>query len=281
MRRSSHDIDFIRNEDGGELIGVNLGWDHTAEHEWGLGRIENEFGLPKGPSRSLFKRVVGLNARTISKVPTGLKLIFDPKRNYTYLVYMPHYRWPKDGDMPKYLDDVMEIYRDVDVAAAWSGGSGGGDFGVRVKTDDERGYLQEIYNALQKKDAVIFLSGRNNPFANSGLVIAIKSAVPKDIAEGFAKADIDRMDLVDAAKATGIHDRLEKARRKYYALSPAWASSIKSTKDGEVKTAHKVIFFLNPQDQRAYDCGWYTVEQLDMWVKGEGPIVMNKKSKSA
>ncbi len=64
----------------------------------------------------------------------------------------------------------------------------------------------------------------------------------------------------------------EEAKKGYYALQPMWASKIKSTKDGEIKTQYPVVFFLNPINQNECNFGWFTVEQLLDWIDGKGPI---------
>ena len=75
-----------------------------------------------------------------------------------------------------------------------------------------------------------------------------------------------------SAAATGIEEVLKKAGKRYYALSPRWAASIKGTKNGEVETKYGVVFWLNPCDQYKNNYGHFTVEELQQWAKGEGPI---------
>ena len=59
---------------------------------------------------------------------------------------------------------------------------------------------------------------------------------------------------------------MEKAGKKYFALSPRW-------KDDNKK---EVIFWLNPYHQDIDNFGWFTVEDLKDWAKGKGKIPMKK-----
>ncbi len=70
-----------------------------------------------------------------------------------------------------------------------------------------------------------------------------------------------------------IIDRIAKSDRNYFACSPKWATEIKSTKDGKIKTKHDVIYWLNPQQQNIYNSAWCTVEDLDAWIAGTGKII--------
>jgi hypothetical protein len=87
--------------------------------------------------------------------------------------------------------------------------------------------------------------------------------------------DEDRINLHEAAKATGIEEKVCAALKSdfggkpFYALSPSWKN--------KQNTKHKVVFWLNPTDQQKNNYGWFTVEELEQWIEGKGPIPMKKK----
>jgi hypothetical protein len=111
------------------------------------------------------------------------------------------------------------------------------------------------------------------------LVLAVTSKVPEELNKGMVEGDLDFIKLEEAVKRTGIVEKLKKAGNKarnkstspytqtfgYYALSPKWEQ-----KDSNSK--HPVVFFLNPMDQSNNNHGWFTVEDLELWIKGKGPI---------
>jgi hypothetical protein len=273
MKPGCNDVEVV-SDDAGTFIGLALGWDHTAEHEWGIRGLVTAFGLPHMPSRTFLKKVVGVDARKVTQVPNGLIRVSDP-RGYEYLAYGNY--WPKNVD-GEYLDRVMQVrtWREEPMHTAWDADS----FGVRLPADPEGAsakILDEMLAAFNRCDTLIYRGGRDIPFANAGLLLVIASRLPKETKDAMASADSDWLDLEDAVKKTGIREKLQKAGKKYFALKPAWASTIQSTKDGEVSTKHRVIFFLNPEDQRNNNFGWFTVEQLLEWIEGTGPVPKKKK----
>lgn len=275
--RKARDAAFLIKDD--VVVGINLGADFCAEHEGGLGSLGQDFGLPERTTR----KVYGIKRRTATKQHPGLRLVTYGK--YTYLVAMPEYRW-QSVNCREDLDRFMEVgphHDDEELVTAWAPGIGSGEFAIRVSTPDGASKLQELYSAANRKK--IFMAnpdiaiafGGGGPFENSGLTLLIPSRIPAEILESMAARDLDHLDLRDAAEATGIEAKLKAAGKKWFALTPGWASWLESTRDGEVETAHKVVFFLNPIDQRNNNCGWYTVEQLEQWAEDKGPIPAERK----
>ena len=76
--------------------------------------------------------------------------------------------------------------------------------------------------------------------------------------------DVDKEDyeLQKAVDKTKIVETLKKANKEYYALEPRFF-------DGVLK------FWLNPKEQSKYNYGWFTVDELLLWTKNEGPIMMS------
>lgn len=257
---------------GGQIIGINLGWDLCAEHERGIKYIKEAFGVPERPHRrTILKDIVGADARTIARVPRGLKF-FEDVDGYAYLIYTGA---PSDADQSACNFNSCLEGSNEDLETAWAEYGNCGQFGIRIKNDAlnlGKIVLGQIYEAIKNHDAMIFLSCSKNPFARAGLVIAVRSRVPEEHLLKMREADEDYLNLKEAAEKTGIKAKLEEAKKGYYALQPMWASKIRSTKDGEIKTQYPVIFFLNPINQKECNSGWFTVEQLLDWIDGKGPI---------
>jgi len=267
MRRG-RDNGFLYDADGTTLIGVNLGADYCSEHEWGIKGLQGDFAIPFGVEGK-----VGLAKRTITAVPAEPDFMLSKSPKRAVLFFQPVGYLGGETAETRQAEAIkhritrseLTLYGDRTMATAWDEKS----FGVHVTEKKDIAALVEIYDAFRRKDAAIWLGG-GGVFQNAGLVLAIVSRIPKDKADGMREADEDRIKLVAAAKATGIEARLEKAGRRWFALSPGW--KLESTTRGEVKTKHEVMFFLNPMEQHRYNSGWYTVEQLDEWAVDRGPI---------
>ncbi|MEK7151487.1 MAG: hypothetical protein AAB784_02110 [Patescibacteria group bacterium] len=288
MRRGRTDKSVITTEitetsdkqkSGGQVIGINLGWDFVAEHEWGINAINGEFGVPGKPERRRGLRslvqddLIGAEVRTVTTVPSGLKF-YANLNGYTYLLFDDYFNWAKEEELTaERLNEMLKVYDDEELATAWCDNA----FGIRIKNDilyTGTMVLEQIYKALVTKDAMIFLGGINNEksnsFGNRGLVIAIRSQMPEAFLNRIKKADDDYLNLREAVTKTGIEEKLRISNKGYYALSPRWASEFKNIRD--ITTKHPVIFWLNPIEQQDNNYGWFSVEQLTDWIDGKGPI---------
>lgn len=253
MRRS-YNGEFSIN-DNGVLVGINLGADFCAEHEWGISGLKNSFGLKDN------LKVWGIEKRRIQVIPHELELLERKgqknKKQYA-LVFNPSAAWLKEMYPDKdCFPSELSLYEGDMLAAAWDENS----FGILVSSEHKE-YLNEIMTAFHNKDIAIGLGG-GHVFKNAGLSIMIISRLPKEYLESLYEKDKDYYELQKAAEKTGIKKVLEKANRRYFALSPRWADENKKT----------IRFWLNPMDQQTNKSGWYTVDDLKLWAKGEGPII--------
>jgi hypothetical protein len=129
----------------------------------------------------------------------------------------------------------------------------------------------QLWEAFQKKDIAIWLGGKGmNPFSNNGLVVAIVSRIPKEGKDLLLAGDLDYMSLKAVSNDTGIEKVIRTAKKSFYALSPKWTKDIKGT---EGRTKHRVVYWLNPTEQHIHAAGWFTVEDLELWAKDEGPVM--------
>jgi len=207
----------------------------------------------------------------VTLVPGDLKF-FENLNGYAYLLFTNSFRYMKESELTaERFDDMLRGHRDEGLSTAWDEQS----FGIRVKNEWDlplgATILGQLYEAFIKHDVMICLGGQRNPFAGTGLIIAIRSRIPE---EGLAKmkaVDNDSLDLVKAAEATGVREKLKAAEKHFYALSPRWKPT-----DEDFETEHPVIFWLNPMEQHENNFGWFTVEQLLEWIDGKGPIPMQK-----
>lgn len=253
--RSARDNALLK-DDNGTVIGINLGADYCAEHEWGIEKLQTLFGIPNSG--------FGIERRKATETPGGgtlgryVKLIDTNK--HTVLVVSEDVNEHYFSLKHCYLD---YRYKGEELLTAWDSKS----FGISGVTKEDREAIRKIYWAIADKDIAIWTGG-GGVFQNAGLVIAIASLVPADKKQMLYDADVDRDLLLKAAEKTGIAKKLEKAGKRYMALSPKWNTTIKNLSDSK----YNVVFWLNPSDQQRNNYGYFTVENLEQWIEGEGPI---------
>ena len=263
MRRGTQDVCTYTDDDG-NFVGICCGWDYTAEHEWGIKGIQRQLGI-RWEEEGLF----GLDRRKINNPPPNLSLT--KVGDTTYLVCHSD-NW--DGSLCSHDKEELKIY-DFEGAKPNAGAWDADAWGFATTVPEVAEQLKELAEALQQGDGAVYLGGMSdNPFARNGLCIVIASRLPQDVIECMSKVDETQYKLEEAVKKTGIEDQLKEAGLRYYALKPAWKTELKRTSLED--TEHPVVFFLNPHEQKQYAAGWFTVEQLQEWIRGEGPVIKSE-----
>lgn len=262
MKPCYKNVEWLIDENG-NMFGINLGWDFVAEHGGNPRGIMRKFGVP------LKEDVFGIEKRIITQLPGGLTLkkTENKEKKMVYVLYY-HFLNSEERYEEHYKNKLpwgLSIYGEKDLSTAWYGDG----FGIAVRKNHKK-YLEEIYEAFQRKDIALGISGSKNPFANSGFTITIASKVPQDIKDVVCERDKAEYELLTASKETGIHKLLEEKGKRYFALGPKWKEKAPNHLP---KTKEKVVYFLNPYDQQKYNHGWYTVEQLIQWTEEKGPII--------
>lgn len=252
MRRGN-DPDFICNKQD-EFCGVFLSADYCAEHECGIQKIRSALGMKDDEVGIERRRVRTVNL--FNENGGGLVLHRFNKGKTHYLMFNGTYdiKYTIANKLPPadlYLDDNRQL------SAAWDGDS----FAIAVHKKDD-GKLDELFEAIKSGDAAVFLGG-GQVFLNAGLVVAIISKVDRALLDNMRNIDIGADVLKRAAKETGIEEILKKANKKYYALSPRW----------EAGPERKVVFWLNPMEQKIHNFGWFSVEDLRLWAEDKGPVI--------
>jgi hypothetical protein len=245
-------------------LAVNLGADYCAEHEWGIKKLYEAFGVKYETG------TYGLKKRKISKVPKSLVWVKMPEKDgrqgFAYRDFwfrsVEDY-FIDDSDLKSY-----EIYdrekrkmkaNPVQLCCAWSDD----DFACLSKDPTDIKYLREIFDQFQKKNIIFTFSNALPAFENPGLIIAIANRMPKEAVEMLTKADKENHEIEKFVVKSKVRELLKEKGKGYYALSP------KRWEDGSIK------FWLNPYDQHKVNYGWFTLEQVRQWADDKGPIPMS------
>jgi len=280
------------------MVGLCLGFDHCAEHEWGIGMIEAKLGVGK-------KAPNGIERRQITQVPDAQTLFFkrgtvplpfkDGRKVFPYAILSfndciesrsdrlkparlknecPFYSGKMTVVQARELMTLREVEDSKDDAehnqtVATQGlvcrwGSEGFEVVAYGPSNVER--LEVMHQAILAGDCCVSLSGQSMPFAGSGLCLTIASRISPTTREEVLAADLDHATLLAAASATGVEEALKAAGKRYYALAPKWANKEKTD----------VVFWLNPMEQRQFKYGWFSADDLHAWARDEGPIMMDR-----
>lgn len=245
--RQGYNNSIIYTDDR-DFLGVNLGSDYCAEHEWGTNKIKLKFGINGS--------LLGIDGRKVSKVPNNLawienyRLMKNPRDNRLWCgIYF-------DYDIEKPYVNAVSYDDKCDLISAWDGSS----FAVISCNQQNVKLLKQLYNAFQNNDVLMWLGG-GGVFKNCGLCFGIASKFPKQIADEWMCKDIENNKLMSEFKSTGIEDKLNAADKRYFALKPHRDAN------GSLK------FWLNPVEQNKYNFGWFNLEDLEAWAQGKGPII--------
>jgi hypothetical protein len=266
-------LDETPTSKNGRVIALNLGADYCAEHEWGIKRLKEDFGIVDDISK------YGMEKRRIQEIPDTLHYLVEGE---TSILTIKEF-WDKKPEVltVKALKS-QELYDRNPLNTAWDERS----FGVLVKGKEGQKHLERLNEAFLEKDIAIWLGG-GGVFQNAGLCLGIISHMPAAMLNAIKAKDEDTHKLALASEATGIkqkidalnHQSKEKSGRGildapcgYFALSPAWLEG--RNKD----TRYNVMYFLNPMRQQENNFGWFTVEELEQWMEGKGPIPGKKKA---
>jgi hypothetical protein len=252
------------------LLGVDLSSDFCAEHEWGIAGIKRAFGLLDD------LKVYGLWRRIITRVPKGFAWVKFTSKYYVSRLDVERGLAKKVGDVeiqnegfvyhswyceePEKLALNSELYG-TSLRGAWSED----DFAAVSSKPEEIAALREIFAEFEKQNIAFCFSGTLPVFENAGLVFAIADRLPEGVTENWDKHDRDREQIDKEFEATGIEKLLADSGKRYYALSPS------RQKDGSLH------YWLNPMEQQQNNYGWFTLEDLQAWARGEGPIPMKQK----
>jgi len=286
MRRASSDYSFL--EDEGTFLGISLGYDYCAEHEWGIKGLKQIFGIPEPK-----KKNAGIKARTITTVPKSLKFKRDGNGA---VLWTAHRDWSANGEaytdkLPRDLDNyVSKLKSDIKwekerverdpsrkgkdpMISAWAEGS----FGIAVYGKQFADWLEFLYEQFQKKNVAITrlnISG-DNPFANASLSIVIVDRLPQYALDALYEGDMDHYKLEDYCAKIGLTKLKEKHRsgykeNKYFmAASPKWIthSDDETLKEAKKrwKTKYDILIWINYSDDDDH-YGWHRYEDIKEWL---------------
>ena len=250
-------------------IGIHLFADFTAEHEWGIKELKRAFGIPErdvteGPfnMERVKASIVPENYHFATKGEEVIFGVFDMRRETDPFKGLADARKTELGN--PYARRSTKEYGACHIELVSCSGWDEGNFVVITKDPKAARFLEVMDKAVRECDILVF-QGPSGLFMNGGLNIGIASKASKELKENFEKVYGNAAKLHADARATGIYDKVP--RELYFALSPR-----ELTNDQKKRTRHPVAFWLNPIEQQRNNYGSFTVEELELWMEGKGPI---------
>lgn len=278
MRQAFVDVDFLVVD--GQKKGIFTGADYCAEHEWGISGLQTALGLDSSLDGVDRRRIKNPQAVAL-KVYRPRTKVCAPSALLGFGAFVLPNPWEKDGKSywesdPQYDPKTFwgkRLANDQRLYAAWDEK----DCLVGVTGEDNVTLVEQIFKAIQEGRGY-FARGGGGAFSNGGILIMDINDIPEEKVRAVLEADLDAKRLVVASEATGIGAKLRATHKqaddwpesgcRWLALSPRWASS----KDQE-RTKYPVVYWLNPKTQDKINYGWFTVEELEQWIEGKGPVV--------
>jgi hypothetical protein len=291
MKKAAKDYGLIFDSKMEKVIGVSLGFDFTAEHEWGIEGIREALGMQEFDVEEHLKKIkenkLGVSTRiaTTDKNIVTTSFTHDGENYYVFYVDRTNCIYVEEKDLVNTITKMFgyilkQEIEDNRVLTAWSSG----DICIVVGEEDKE-LPEKFKKAAKESNLFVGEFHDGNPFSNSSLTLFLSDNLTKDFKKSLLEHDKDRIKLERADRTTGIRDVLKKKeaewRKKhegrsfttpwsYMALSPRW----KSKED----TKYKVVYWLNPIDQKLINYGWYNVEELMKWVNEEDCSIVPKEN---
>lgn len=285
MRKASSDYGLIVIDD--KFIGVSLGYDYCAEHEWGIKDLKQLCGIPEADKTNM-----GVKNRTITKCPV---LVFKEsqkkKKNFAILYSGYKYRTQEESenqiphDFKEYEDSLIwnekwniehpQRETQDNIQTAWDEGT----FGVSVMGDKEIGYLKELHDAFKNLNVTIAITNlrAKNPFSGTALCLLITDRIPKETLDAMYAGDKEYFDREDYEEKIGMKAIVQKHGNKngyqgdkyFLACSPKWINyhdaEAREVRKKELNTEYDIQYWINYSDDDE-NHGWYTVEEIKKWL---------------
>lgn len=275
--RGAPKTEFVTTEEkGGDIVGIALKADFTAEHEWGIKGIARSFGINNESlkdqvlAKKLFKKIPVGFERLTNTMP-ALNVIETKNRIYVstddYWFKRVLESCKTDKTKEKELNRSFSSYLTDPILGTWDED----DFAVSMPNDEvHKKFLEDLLAAEANKTLAVFVGKVDKSlFHSQGLVIMLADKVSDEIKDRVAEGDREYIQLIKDVNATGIEKKLREAKKGYFALSPR---RITAEQAQELGTKYQIRFWLNPEQQRQNNSAWVTVEDLEDWIQDKGII---------
>jgi hypothetical protein len=268
MRKGDR-VEFLYNKTnkGKVFMGLTTGTDTCAEHECGIKGLRTIFGVPQ----KLTDESIGLKNHAATR-GAGDNLEYEDAGKFIFLrvAQAAHWETPKTPMKKKVPHDISgyetrEYLMENGVCAAWNS-----DGFFVIAKEEHRKPMELLRDALIAGNIAFLNLGRWNKLPpTSGLAIVLLSTLPKYVNQELEREHKETLERKTLFEESGIEKRLRDAGKEWFFLGSP-----------KINGKNEMIIWLNPMHQRIDNSGWFTVAELDAWIKGEGPIPMKDKKEN-
>jgi hypothetical protein len=272
MRRANMIESKLLRDENDAIYGVVLAGDYTAEQENGIIPLQWRLGIEAtGPFETN-----KTPAPVADRIHAG-GFVASRFKNHRIVRDNGQFLTTSDkvAEFPSLL--LSRRYEECVVTGAFDDQH----FAIGLYGDQAAEIANNLQEGFEQGDIAVWLGGTPNPYSRGGLAIARASQVPTDWRQRYDELVRERAEVARLATETGIIERIHAAAGSrheghlgYFALT-----AVRPMKDS--LTSYPVMFLQNPRDQKWNASGYYTVEELDLWIEGKGPVVENSRGAKA
>lgn len=240
------------------IIGVSLGFDFTAEHEWGIKDLKHKLGIPE-------------------YIKTYKDLLIKHPKNLFFIESQDFYTISSmHNSLKKYIEnrkkDVLYAFWD------WS------DFGIVFYDENEYKAIKSLFEnkqmILASQEILMYIQQYIQDDVG-GIVFIDYHQIPQSVLDDIKQNVKSRENLQKAVDKIGIIQKIKEKQQEwkhqypqslhspwdYYGLSPQWDDD------------EGIMFWLNPAHQNELGSDFVTISDLEDWLEGKGKIIKGNWNK--
>lgn len=315
MRDAYYSKHFLTREDTGEVVGISLGYDHCAEHEWGVKGLKNllhfqDKKYPMGVADRIVQPPLEVVERAVSFTEFKVRLPADPKSGKkTMTVKAARFCVSKDVEIAKeivrgYSDSYTESikkailgvptapydlrypstrkpfdYSLLDSLESKEKGKHIGENDVLICSKwGENSFLVEVWGELR----VEALKKIFESFVEGKSTLSLSGSNNPFEGRGLCIVQVEK--LTEEEKTSILTQDLEyKNLQEEFEASGLREILEKANKSYYALSPRRredgtIAVWLNPREQSKFKSGWYSIEDLKLWAVNQGPVMESKVS---
>jgi len=281
MRRAMMNEEFVEytEKDGSKtFLGVNLGFDFCAEHEWGISGLKDSLGIWNGTPETE-KKVYGM-AR--SKINNNSSVFFFSKEFHKsnkefvtiyFLGSSEYFNKERNEEFADFHKSDIEYYilsGDKELLTYWDSSS-------FLIISDQKDEMIKLNSAFLTNEIGLRSFSRSmvfSPDMKAGLMLFIMSELSDDVDSWIIEDQKEYYNMFKKFRRYNLEKKFKKAKIRYDVLYPM------QIEEGQEELVSKFPYWVWwwPVDTDKYEGGSYTIEDFQQLLrKGSGPLLKEIK----
>jgi len=281
MRRAMMNEEFVEytEKDGSKtFLGVNLGFDFCAEHEWGVSDLKDTLGVWNGNPETENK-IYGMARDKITDTSSVFffsKEFHKSSKEFVTIYflgsseYFDKERNEEFADFRKSDIEYFILNGDKELLTYWDSSS-------FLIISDQKDEMIKLNKAFLNKDIGLRPFSRSmvfSPDMKAGLILFIMSELSPEVDKWMIEDQKEYYRMFKKFRRYNLEKKFKKAKIHYDVLYPM--SKEKDQEDPISKFPYWIHWW--PLDTDKYEGGRYTIEDFqELLKKGSGPLVKEIK----